>query len=409
MVNALGSGVEDNWRRILNSESGLSKIEKFDVSDLPSRVAGQVVTDGSERSFNSEDYVTIKDQRRMDEFIIFGVAAAQQAVDDSGWVAETDEQKWRTGVMIGSGIGGLPEISKGTLTVETDNVRRLSPFFIPASLINLVSGHVSIRGGFKGPNSAVVTACSTGAHAIGDAARIIMWDDADIMIAGGAEAAISRVGVAGFSQARALSTHFNDTPEKASRPWDRDRDGFVIGEGAGIVVLEELEHAKKRGAKIYAEVIGYGMSGDAHHITAPASDGDGAYRCMMAAMKRAELNPDDIDYINAHGTSTPLGDEIELNAVKRAFGNAADNVFMSSTKSAVGHLLGAAGAVEAIYSILAIRDGVAPPTLNLDNPSEGCDLELVPHTPKEKVIRAVLSNSFGFGGTNASLVFKALD
>ncbi len=409
MVNALGNGVEDNWRRILNSESGLTKIERFDVSDLPSKIAGQIVTDGSERSFNADDYITTKDQRRMDDFIIYGVAAAQQAVDDSGWVAETDEQKWRTGVLIGSGIGGLPEISKGTMTVETDSVRRLSPFFIPASLINLVSGHVSIRGGFKGPNSAVVTACSTGAHAIGDAARIIMWDDADIMVAGGAEAAISRVGVAGFSQARALSTHFNDTPEKASRPWDRDRDGFVIGEGAGIVVLEELEHARKRGAKIYAEVIGYGMSGDAYHITAPASDGDGAYRCMMAAMKRAELNPEDIDYINAHGTSTPLGDEIELNAVKRAFGNAATDVFMSSTKSAIGHLLGAAGAVEAIYSVLAVRDNVAPPTLNLDNPSEGCDMELVPHTPKEKTINAVLSNSFGFGGTNASLVFKALD
>ncbi len=409
MVNALGCGAEDNWRRILNSESGISKIERFDVSDLPSRVAGQITTDGGERSFNAEDFISTKDQRRMDDFIIYGVAAAQMAIDDSGYVAETDEQKWRTGVLIGSGIGGLPEISKGTMTVEEGNVRRLSPFFIPASLINLVSGHVSIRGGFKGPNHAVVTACSTGAHAIGDAARIIMWEDADVMIAGGAEAAISRVGVAGFSQARALSTHFNDTPERASRPWDRDRDGFVIGEGAGIVVLEELEHAKKRGAKIYAEVTGYGMSGDAHHITAPASDGDGAYRCMMAALKRAELNPEDIDYINAHGTSTPLGDEIELNAVKRAFGSAADSIYMSSTKSAVGHLLGAAGAVEAIYSVLAIRDGVAPPTLNLDNPSEGCDLELVAHTPKEKTIKAVLSNSFGFGGTNASLVFKALD
>ena len=408
MVNALGSGAEDNWRRILNSESGITKIDRFDVSDLPSKIAGQILTDGSERSFNAEDYISTKDQRRMDDFIIYGVAAAQMAIDDSGYVAETDEQKWRTGVLIGSGIGGLPEISKGTMIVETESVRRLSPFFIPASLINLVSGHVSIRGGFKGPNHAVVTACSTGTHAIGDAARIIMWEDADVMIAGGAEAAISRVGVAGFSQARALSTHFNDTPEKATRPWDRDRDGFVIGEGAGIVVLEELEHAKKRGAKIYAEVVGYGMSGDAHHITAPASDGDGAYRCMMAALKRAKMNPEEIGYINAHGTSTPLGDEIELNAVKRAFGAAANDVYMSSTKSAVGHLLGAAGAVEAIYSILAIRDGVAPPTLNLDNPSEGCDMELVAHTPKEKLIKAVLSNSFGFGGTNASLVFKAL-
>lgn len=409
MVNALGSGVEDNWRRILNSESGITTIDRFDVSDLPAKIAGQIMTDGGERSFDAEVYVSTKDQRRMDDFIIYGVAAAQQAIDNSGWVAETDEQKWRTGVLIGSGIGGLPEISKGTMTVESGNVRRLSPFFIPASLINLVSGHVSIRGGFKGPNHSVVTACSTGAHAIGDAARIIMWDDADVMIAGGAEAAICRVGVAGFAQARALSTNFNDTPEKASRPWDQDRDGFVMGEGAGVVVLEELEHAKARGATIYAEVIGYGMSGDAHHITAPASDGDGAYRCMMAAMKRAQLNPDDIDYINAHGTSTPLGDEIELGAVKRAFGSAAENLSMSSTKSAVGHLLGAAGAVEAIYSILAIRDGVLPPTLNLDNPSEGCDLDLVPHTPKERKVRAVLSNSFGFGGTNASLIFKAPD
>ena len=409
MVNALGCGIEDNWRRILNSESGITNIERFDVSDLPAKIAGQILTDGGERAFNAEDFVSTKDQRRMDDFIIYGIAAAQQAIDDSGWVAETDEQKWRTGVLIGSGIGGLPEISKGTMTVESGNVRRLSPFFIPASLINPVSGHVSIRGGFKGPNHSVVTACSTGAHAIGDAARIIMWEDADVMVAGGAEAAICRVGVAGFAQARALSTNFNDTPEKASRPWDVDRDGFVMGEGAGVVVLEELEHAKKRGAKIYAEVIGYGMSGDAHHITAPAEDGDGAYRCMMAAMKRAGLNPEDIDYINAHGTSTPLGDEIELNAVKRAFGNAANDLYMSSTKSAVGHLLGAAGAVEAIYSILAMRDGVAPPTLNLDNPSEGCDLELVPHTPKERKIRAALSNSFGFGGTNASLVFKAPD
>ena len=409
MVNALGSGVEDNWRRILNSESGITTIERFDVSDLPAKIAGQIPTDGGERSFNADDWIPPKDQRRMDDFIIYGVAAAQQAIDDSGWIAETDEDKWRTGVLIGSGIGGLPEISRGTLTIENEGIRRLSPFFIPASLINLVSGHVSIRGGFKGPNHAVVTACSTGAHAIGDAARIIMWDDADIMVAGGAEAAICRVGLAGFSQARALSTAFNDTPEKASRPWDKDRDGFVMGEGAGIVVLEELEHAKKRGAKIYAEIIGYGMSGDAHHITAPAADGDGAYRCMLSALKRAQLNPEDIDYINAHGTSTPLGDEIELNAVKRAFGPAAKDLFMSSTKSAVGHLLGAAGAVEAIYSILAIRDGVAPPTLNLDNPSEGCDLELVAHTPKERKIRAALSNSFGFGGTNASLVFKAPD
>lgn len=407
IVNGLGAGVEQNWRRILNSESGIGTITSFDTSDLAAKIAGQV-PDG-EDGFNPDDWVSPRDQRRMDTFIVFGLAAAQQAIESSGWVAETDEQKWRTGVLIGSGIGGLPEIADGSIKVESGNVRRLSPFFIPASLINLVSGHVSIRYGYKGPNHAVVTACSTGAHAIGDAARIIMWDDADIMVAGGAEAAICRVGVAGFAQARALSTNFNDQPEKASRPWDVDRDGFVMGEGAGVVVLEELEHAKKRGATIYAEVVGYGMSGDAHHITAPADDGDGAYRCMMAALKRAGMNPEEIDYINAHGTSTPLGDEIEIKAVKRAFGTAANDLAMSSTKSAVGHLLGAAGSVEAIYSILAMRDSVVPPTLNLDQPSEGCDLNLCAHQPQERAIRAALSNSFGFGGTNASLVFRAFD
>ncbi len=405
IVNGLGTGVEDNWRRILNSESGIGTITSFDTSDLAAKIAGQVPA--GEGGFNADDWVPTKDQRRMDSFIIFGMSAAQQAIEDSGWEPEADEDRWRTGVLIGSGIGGLPEIADGSVKVENGNVRRLSPFFIPASLINLVSGHVSIRYGYKGPNHAVVTACSTGAHAIGDAARIIMWDDADVMVAGGAEAAICRVGVAGFAQARALSTGFNDTPEKASRPWDVDRDGFVMGEGAGVVVLEELEHAKKRGAKIYAEVIGYGMSGDAHHITAPAEDGDGAYRCMTAALKRAGVNTDEIDYVNAHGTSTPLGDEIEIRAVKRAFGNAANDLAMSSTKSAVGHLLGAAGAVEAIYSVLAIRDNVAPPTLNLDQPSEGCDLELCAHQPHERPINAALSNSFGFGGTNASLVFRA--
>ena len=407
IVNGLGTGVEDNWRRILNAESGIGTITSFDTSDLAAKIAGQVPT--GEGAFNPDDWVPVKDQRRMDSFIIFGMAAAQQAIEDSGWVPETDEEKWRTGVLIGSGIGGLPEIADGSVKVESGNVRRLSPFFIPASLINLVSGHVSIKYGYKGPNHAVVTACSTGAHAIGDAARIIMWDDADVMVAGGAEAAICRVGVAGFAQARALSTGFNDEPQKASRPWDVDRDGFVMGEGAGVVILEELEHAKKRGATIFAEVVGYGMSGDAHHITAPAEDGDGAYRCMKAALKRAGMNPSDIDYINAHGTSTPLGDEIEIKAVKRAFGDAANDLVMSSTKSAVGHLLGAAGAVEAIYSVLAIRDGVAPPTLNLDQPSEGCDLDLCAHQPKERPIKAALSNSFGFGGTNASLVFRALD
>ncbi len=409
IVNALGCGVEENWRNILNGECGICQISSFDVSDIPAKIAAQVQIGEGARAFNPDDWVTPRDQRRMDTFIIYSLAAAQQAVEDSGWSPTDEEALCRTGVLVGSGIGGLPEISDGTMKVEGGNVRRLSPFFIPASLINLTSGHVSIRWGFKGPNHSVVTACATGTHAIGDAARLIMLDDADVMIAGGAEAACCRVGMAGFAQARALSTNFNDTPEKASRPWDQDRDGFVMGEGAGVVVLEELEHAKKRGAPIYAEVIGYGLSGDAHHITAPAESGDGAYRCMQAAMKRSGLSHDAIDYVNAHGTSTPLGDEIELNAVKRAFGNAAETISMSSTKSAVGHLLGAAGAVEAIYSILAIRDNVAPPTLNLDNPSEGCSgIDLVPHEAKERPVSAALSNSFGFGGTNASLVFKAV-
>jgi 3-oxoacyl-[acyl-carrier-protein] synthase II len=411
IVNSLGTGVETNWSRLLDGQSGIRKLEGFDEFDLPAKIGGTVQTgDGSDGTFNAEDWVPTKDQRRMDSFIIYGMAAAIQAIEDSGWKPEADEDRWKTGVLIGSGIGGLPEIERGANTVHDGRARRLSPFFIPASLINLVSGHVSIRYGLKGPNHAVVTACSTGAHAIGDAARIIMWEDADVMVAGGAEAAICPLGVAGFCSARALSTNFNDTPEKASRPWDKDRDGFVMGDGAGVVVLEELEHAKKRGAKIYAEVVGYGMSGDAHHITAPAEDGDGAYRCMSAALKRAGLNPEDIDYVNAHGTSTPLGDEIELGAVKRVFGNAIKDISMSSTKSAVGHLLGAAGAVEAIYSILAMNNGVVPPTLNLDNPSDACQgVDLVPHQPKERKVRAALSNSFGFGGTNASLVFKAVD
>ncbi len=407
LVTPLGSGVDANWRRLLNSESGIRAIDTFDVSDLPAKIGGLVPRDGAgDGNFNAEDWMPAKELRRMDTFIVYGFAAASQAVEDSGWKPESEEDMYRTGVMIGSGIGGLSEIAKGALTVETGNVRRLSPFFIPACLINLVSGHVSIKYGFKGPNHAVVTACSTGAHAIGDAARIIMWEDADVMIAGGAEAATCRLGVAGFARAKALSTSFNETPEKASRPWDQDRDGFVMGDGSGVVVLEELEHAKKRGAKIYAELVGYGMSGDAHHITAPASDGDGAYRCMKMALKRAGINPQDIDYVNAHGTSTPLGDAIELAAVKRVFGNAVDKLSMSSTKSAIGHLLGAAGAVESIYSILAMRDQVAPPTLNLDNPLEGCDVDLVPHQPRERRIGAVISNSFGFGGTNASLIFK---
>ena len=410
MVTPLGVGAKANWDGILGSRSGIRAIENFDVSDLPAKIGGQVPKGSSDKGlFNADEWISTKDQRRMDDFIIYGLAAAEQAVADSGWVADSDEKAWRTGVLIGSGIGGLAEISGGSIVVNDGRSRRLSPFFIPASLINLVSGHVSIRNGFKGPNHAVVTACSTGAHAIGDAARMIIWDDADVMVAGGTEAAICKLGVAGFCAARALSTNFNNEPEKASRPWDRDRDGFVMGDGAGIVVLEEFEHAKARGAKIYGELVGYGMSGDAHHITAPAEDGDGAYRCMLSALKRAGMNPDEIDYVNAHGTSTPLGDEVELGAVKRIFGDHAFNISMSSTKSAVGHLLGAAGAVEAIFSILAINDNVVPPTLNLDNPSEGCDIDLIPHQPKQRKVRAVLSNSFGFGGTNASLVFKAAE
>lgn len=410
-LTSLGAGAEHNWKNILNAKSGIRPIDRFDVSDLPAKIAGTIEPgDGSGDTFNADDFVPAKDRRRMDDFIIYGLSAAEQAIADSGWVPSSDEDSWRTGVLIGSGIGGLPEISRGAIKVDAErNPRRLSPFFIPASLINLVSGHVSIRHGYKGPNHAVVTACSTGAHAIGDAARIIMWDDADVMIAGGAEGAICRVGIAGFCSARALSTGFNDTPEKASRPYDKDRDGFVMGEGAGVVVLEEYEHAKARGAKIYAEVVGYGMSGDAHHITAPAEDGDGAFRCMKAALKRAEMSPEDIDYVNAHGTSTPLGDEIELRAVERLFAGNTSGMSMSSTKSAIGHLLGAAGAVEAIYSILAIRDNVAPPTLNLDNPSVETDIDLVPKEARERPIKAALSNSFGFGGTNASLIFREVD
>jgi 3-oxoacyl-[acyl-carrier-protein] synthase II len=408
LVTPLGCGIDHVWDRLVKGDSGIRNIETFDVSDLPAKIGGEVPRgDSAAGLFNIDDWVPRKEQRRMDSFIEYGMGAAQMAVRDSGWMPEDEESKCRTGVLIGAGIGGLPEISKSAKIVEERNVRKLSPFFIPASLINLVAGHVSIKFGFKGPCHAVVTACSSGAHAIGDAARMIMLDDADVMVAGGAEAAMCRLGVAGFSQARALSTNFNDTPEKASRPWDQDRDGFVMGDGSGIVVLEELEHAKKRGAKIYAELIGYGMSGDANHITAPASDGDGAFRCMSMAMKRAQLNPEDIDYINAHGTSTPLGDAIELGAVKRLFGDSAYKLSMSSTKSAIGHLLGAAGAVEAIFSILAMNKSLVPPTLNLDNPSEGCDLDLVPHKAKERPIRAILSNSFGFGGTNASLIFTS--
>src|ERR1700738_5148886 len=410
LVTPLGIGLEQVWRRLLAGESGIGGIQSFDVSDLPSRVAGQVPRgDRSSGLFNADDWVPPKDQRKMDGFIVYALAAAAQAVEDANWRPDSEEACERTGVMIGSGIGGLPGITDGALTLHERGPRRLSPFFIPANLINLASGHVSIRYGFKGPNHAVVTACSTGAHAIGDAARLIMLDDADVMVCGGTEAAICRLGLAGFAAARALSTNFNDDPPRASRPWDQDRDGFVMGEGAGSLGLEELEHAQRRGAKIYAEVIGYGMSGDAFHLTAPAEDGNGAFRSMRNALKSAHLSPDRIDYINAHGTSTPLGDEIELGAVKRLFGDHAYSLSMSSTKSAIGHLLGAAGSVEAIFAILALRDGVVPPTLNLDNPSPSCDIDLVPKRARERKVSYVLSNSFGFGGTNASLVFAKAD
>jgi 3-oxoacyl-[acyl-carrier-protein] synthase II len=406
LVTPLGVGVETVWQRLIAGQSGLNAVTDFDVSDLPCKVAGQVpLGPFAEGGFTADETISSKDQRKMDMFIQYALAAATEAVRDAGWAPSDDESLERTGVLIGSGIGGLQGIYDASIVMYEKGPRRISPFFIPACLINLASGHVSIRFKFKGPNHSVVTACSTGAHALGDAARLIMLDDADVMVAGGAEATVSRLGIAGFSAARALSTNFNDTPERASRPWDKDRDGFVMGEGAGIVVLEELEHARARGAKIYAEIIGYGLSGDAHHITAPAEDGNGGFRAMKAALKRAKMTPEDIDYINAHGTSTPLGDEIELGAVKRLFGEHAYKLSMSSTKSAIGHLLGAAGSVEAIFSILAIRDGVAPPTLNLDNPSAGCDIDLVPKQARKREIRAALSNSFGFGGTNASLIF----
>ncbi len=406
LVTPLASGVQRSWERLLDGESGFGRIESFDVSDISCQVAAQVPRGDDADAFQPDDFVEPKDQRKIDDFILYGIAAAVQAVEDSGWTPDDENSRERTGVMIGSGIGGLKSIDDASLTLANRGPRRISPFFIPSALINLVSGQVSIRYGFKGPNHAVVTACSTGAHAIGDATGLIRDDKADVMVAGGTEAAVCRLGMAGFAAARALSTHFNDEPDRASRPWDSDRDGFVMGEGAGIVVLEELEHAKKRGAAIYAEVVGYGMSGDAHHITAPSPDGNGGFRAMRAALQSATLNVDDVDYINAHGTSTPLGDEIELSAVKRLFGDHAYSLSMSSTKSSIGHLLGAAGGVEAIFSVLAIRDGVVPPTRNLDNPSPGCDIDLVPHEAKQRPVRVVLSNSFGFGGTNASLVFS---
>lgn len=408
LVTPLATGVEETWTRLLAGESGARTISSFDVSDLPTKIACTIVRgDGTNGTFNPDQWLDSKEQRRVDDFIVYGLAAAQQAVTDSGWEPKTEEDRDRSGVLMGSGIGGLSGIAEAALILHEKGPRKISPFFITGRLINLVSGYASIRFGYKGPNSAVVTACATGAHAIGDAARMIMLDDADIMLAGGTEAAICRLGIAGFNACRALSTGFNDTPQKASRPYDKDRDGFVMGEGAGAVILEEYDHAKARGAKIYAEIVGYGLSGDAHHITAPADDGDGGFRAMKMALKRANLSASDIDYVNAHGTSTPLGDEIELKAVERLFGNAATKMSMSSTKSSVGHLLGAAGAVEAVFSILAIRDQVVPPTLNLDNPSVTTDLDLVPFKAKKREVKAALSNSFGFGGTNASLIFTA--
>ena len=404
-VTPLGCGIGPTWERLVAGESGVQKIENFDTTDLASKVAAQVPRGNAAHALRPDDWVAPKDQRKMDDFILYALAAAGQAIEDSGWQPKTDVELERTGVIIGSGIGGLQTIAEAAIVLHEKGPRRISPFFIPSSLINLAAGHVSIRHGFKGPNHAVVTACSTGAHAIGDASRMIGYGDAEVMVAGGAEAAVCRIGVAGFSASRALSTNFNDEPRRASRPWDRDRDGFVMGEGSGIVVLEALDHAKARGAKIYAEIVGYGMSGDAHHITAPSEDGDGGFRSMRAALSDAGCTPDDIDYVNAHGTSTPLGDEIELGAVKRLFGAAAYKLSMSSTKSSIGHLLGAAGSVEAIFTILAIKNDVVPPTLNLDNPSDGCDIDLVPLKAKSRAVNVALTNSFGFGGTNASLVF----
>ena len=404
LVTPLGATADASWANLIAGQSGIGPITHFDASDLPCRIAGELPSEG-DAAFAATDFIEAKDIKKNDNFIIYGIAAASQAMADSGLELKTEEQRERAGVMIGSGIGGLQTIAETALTLEAKGPRRVSPFFIPAALINLCSGQVSIRYGLKGPNHSAVTACSTGCHAIGDAARLIALDDADVMVAGGTEAAICRIGMAGFAAARALSTGFNDTPEKGSRPWDKDRDGFVMGEGSGIVILEELEHAKARGAKIYAEIKGYGLSGDAHHITAPAPLHAGAFRSMTNAVKRAGLTPADIDYVNAHGTSTPAGDELEFGAVKRLFGDAAENLSMSSTKSAIGHLLGAAGSVEAIFCILAMRDQIVPPTLNLDNPADDCiGIDLVPHQARKRQVRAALSNSFGFGGTNASLV-----
>jgi len=410
MVTPLGCGVEPTWQRLIKGESGACRVERFETADLPCKIACEIPRgDGSNGTFNADQWMEAKEQRKVDEFIVFAVAAASQALADSGWKPTSAEDQARTGVLIGSGIGGIQGIAETAIVLHERGPRRVSPFFIPGRIINLASGYVSIEHGLKGPNHSVVTACSTGAHALGDASRLIALGDADVMVAGGAESPVNRISLAGFSALRALSTGYNDDPTRASRPYDKDRDGFVMGEGAGVVVLEALDHAKARGAKIYGELIGYGLSGDAFHITAPAPDGDGAFRCMTAALKRAGVTAAEVDYINAHGTSTPMGDEIELGAVQRLVGNAAGRVSMSSTKSCVGHLLGAAGAIEAIFSILAIRDGIAPPTINLDNPSVETSIDLVPHQARKREINVALSNSFGFGGTNASLVFRRYD
>lgn len=406
MVAPFGVGVEHNWQALLSGRSAASRVEKFEVDDLACKIAHVIPRgDGANGTFSPDAYLEPKEQRKIGDFILYGIAAADEALKDSGWTPKTEDERYATGVMIGSGIGGIEGISEQTLVLQEKGPRRITPFFIPGNIINMVSGQVSIRHGLKGPNHAVVTACSTGAHAIGDAARLIMLGDADVMVAGGAEAPITRLSLAGFAACRALSTKRNDTPQQASRPYDADRDGFVMGEGAGVLVLEELEHARARGARIYGEVVGYGMSGDAYHITAPSEDGDGAFRCMSSALKRAGITASEIDYINAHGTST-MADKIELGAVERLVGNSASKISMSSTKSSIGHLLGAAGAAEAIFSLLAMRDGVAPATINLDNPEVDTPIDLVPNAPRKRQIDVALSNSFGFGGTNASLIFR---
>ncbi len=407
MLTPLGCGVDATWSRLIEGRSGAKRVDRFEVSDLACQIACMIpYGDGSDGTYNPDQWMEAKERRKVDDFIVYAMCAARQALDDAGWKPQSYEEQTSTGVLIGSGIGGIEGIAETAVTLHERGPRRVSPFFIPGRIINLAAGHVSIEFGLKGPNSAVVTACSTGAHAIGDAARLVGLGDAEVMVAGGAESPVNRMSLAGFGALRALSNGYNDNPTRASRPYDKDRDGFVLGEGAGCVVLEALDHAKARGARIYGELVGYGLSGDAYHITAPDPNGDGAYRCMAMAMKRAGVTPDDIDYINAHGTSTPLGDEIELGAVERLVGNAAGRISMSSTKSCIGHLLGAAGAVEAIFSILAIRDGVAPPTINLENPSVESAIDLVPLTARKREISTALSNSFGFGGTNASLVFR---